>query len=102
MKSSCRDSGPVHGRIIYPVQEVCHANHPSRGPILLSSAAVNAAKVIHPKSRLSEAPESFTEKRSWWKSSGVTISVRAILDAGFKRCCMKAGKHDGANRDYFF
>src|SRR5712664_4393745 len=28
--------------------------------------------------------------------------VRAALGAGFKRCCLKNGHHDGSNRDYFF
>ena len=30
------------------------------------------------------------------------IRARAVLRAGFKLCCMKTGKHDGTNRDYFF
>jgi len=33
---------------------------------------------------------------------GRDIPARAVLRAGFKRCCMKAGKHDGTNRAYFF
>jgi hypothetical protein len=30
------------------------------------------------------------------------IFVPAIPDADFKRCCLKTGKLDGANRAYFF
>jgi hypothetical protein len=30
------------------------------------------------------------------------ICVRAAQGAGFKRCCLQAGKYDGANRNYFF
>src|SRR5467141_2297269 len=28
--------------------------------------------------------------------------VRVARGAGFKRCCLRAGKYDGSNRDYFF
>jgi hypothetical protein len=30
------------------------------------------------------------------------IRALAVLAAVFKRCCLTNGKHDGANRDYFF
>jgi hypothetical protein len=28
--------------------------------------------------------------------------VRAVLDSGFKKCCMRSGSYDGSRRNYFF
>lgn len=36
------------------------------------------------------------------KSSVAMIRARAEADADFKRCCLKSGKHDGANRGEYF
>jgi hypothetical protein len=41
-------------------------------------------------------------KKNSWKSSGVRTCARVALGAGFKRCCLRTGKYDGSNRDYFF
>ena len=43
-----------------------------------------------------------TVKKNSWRGSAEMIRARAVLRAGFKLCCMKTGKHDGTNRDYFF
>jgi hypothetical protein len=42
------------------------------------------------------------EKKNSWKNSGARTCVRVALDAGFKRCCLRTGKYDGGNRNYFF
>ena len=42
------------------------------------------------------------ERKSPWKNSGGRTCVRAAQDAGFKRCCLRTGKYDGGNRNYFF
>jgi hypothetical protein len=90
------------GKMSYSNLEACHAKRQIHEPILLSNAVVSAARVSRPKPTLNEVPELSMEKRNSWKSSAGTIRVRAVLGAGFKRCCMKAGKHDGTNRAYFF
>ena len=36
------------------------------------------------------------------KNSGGMIYARAARDAAFKRCCLKAGRYDGALRSYYF
>jgi hypothetical protein len=46
-------------------------------------------QVVHGKK---EAVESWDGK----------ICVRAALGAGFKRCCLQAGRYGGSNRHYFF
>jgi hypothetical protein len=100
-----KSSGPAasyFGKIGYSNQEACHAKRKRRQSILLSNAAVSAARVTRPKPRLNEAHELCTAKRNSLKSSAEMICARAVLRAGFKRCCMKAGKRDGANRAYFF
>jgi hypothetical protein len=28
--------------------------------------------------------------------------ARAAQESAFKKCCMKSGKYDGVNRNYFF
>jgi hypothetical protein len=39
---------------------------------------------------------------SWSRSSGATICARAVRGDCFKRCCMKSGRYDGAERNYYF
>jgi hypothetical protein len=36
------------------------------------------------------------------RSSVATIGARAPPDEDFKACCMRAGHHDGANRNDYF
>src|SRR5208282_6309738 len=36
------------------------------------------------------------------KNSAATTCVPAALDCAFKKCCLKSGRFDGANRNYFF
>jgi hypothetical protein len=40
--------------------------------------------------------------RSFRKSLAVTTLVRADQDAAFKKCCLRSGRYDGANRNHFF
>jgi hypothetical protein len=42
------------------------------------------------------------ETRNWSKSSAGMTCVRVAPDGGFKRCCLRKGRHEGANRNYFF
>lgn len=41
-------------------------------------------------------------RKSSWKNSGETTCAHADRDGGFKRCCLRTGKYDGGNRNYFF
>jgi len=36
------------------------------------------------------------------KSSAATTSARAVRGGYFKRCCMKSGRYDGAERNHYF
>jgi hypothetical protein len=36
------------------------------------------------------------------KSSAVMTRARAKVDADFKKCCMKSGRFDGAERGEYF
>jgi len=49
-----------------------------------------------------EATASFMVTKNSPKSSAATIRASAVPTAGFKRCCMKSGNYDGAERDHFF
>jgi hypothetical protein len=40
--------------------------------------------------------------KSFRRSSDEPISVRAVPENGFKKCCMKSGRYDGSGRNYFF
>jgi hypothetical protein len=42
------------------------------------------------------------ETRSFRKSWDEPISVHAVLDDDFKKCCLKSGDYDGGRRNYFF
>lgn len=39
---------------------------------------------------------------SSWRSLAATTSAPADQVAGFKRCCLKSGRHDGSRRNHFF
>jgi hypothetical protein len=43
-----------------------------------------------------------TATRNSWKGSGGRTCVRAARDGDFKNCCLRTGKYDDSNRDYFF
>jgi hypothetical protein len=36
------------------------------------------------------------------RSSGATICALAAADRDFKRCCLRSGRYDGANRNHYF
>jgi hypothetical protein len=36
------------------------------------------------------------------RSSVATICARAAPDGDFKACCLRSGRHDGANRNDYF
>jgi hypothetical protein len=36
------------------------------------------------------------------RNLGATISVRADPAGAFKRCCLRSGRYDGSERNYFF
>ncbi len=36
------------------------------------------------------------------KSSAAMIRARAEVDADFKKCCLKSGRYDGAERGEYF
>jgi len=40
--------------------------------------------------------------KSFLRSSDGPTYVRAVLDSGFKKCCMRSGSYDGSRRNYFF
>jgi hypothetical protein len=42
------------------------------------------------------------ETKSFLRSLDGPTYVRAVLDSGFKRCCMPSGSYDGSRRNYFF
>src|SRR6267143_263719 len=80
----------------------CHARRTHQRTTLLSSAAVSAGRAIHQKPKKSAGRKWFTEKKNSWRNLGAMTCVRVARGAGFKRCCPRAGKYDGSNRDYFF
>jgi hypothetical protein len=40
--------------------------------------------------------------KSFLRSLDGPTYVRAVLDGGFKKCCMRSGSYDGSRRNYFF
>jgi hypothetical protein len=58
--------------------------------------------VIRLKRMSNEAAASFTATKSWSKSSVETILALAAPVAGFKKCCLRSGRFDGSQRDYYF
>jgi len=42
------------------------------------------------------------ERKNSWRNSAATTCARVAPAAAFKRCCLRTGKFDGTNRDYFF
>jgi len=82
-------------------QEACHAKRTFQRTTLLSSAAVSGERASRPKLKLKKAIELSMERKNSWKNSGGMTCVHAAQDAGFKRCCLRTGKYDGGNRNYF-
>jgi hypothetical protein len=79
-----------------------HAHTTEYQPILLSSAAVSAARDSHQKRTSRRDSEQFTAIRNWSRSWVGTICVPVALVAGFKKCCLKTGAYDGELRNHFF
>ena len=42
------------------------------------------------------------ERKNSSRNSGARACARVALGVGFRRCCLRTGKYDGTNRDYFF
>jgi hypothetical protein len=42
------------------------------------------------------------EKKNSWENPVEMTCAHAAPDAGFKRYCLRTGKYDGGNRNYFF
>lgn len=45
--------------------------------------------------------ESCTGAKTSSKNSAAGISAHAVLDAGFKNCCLNSGSFDGSLRNHF-
>jgi hypothetical protein len=54
------------------------------------------------ETNVKRGPASFTAMSSYKKSSAATTYAHADRDEGFKRCCLKTGRFDGAVRDHYF
>jgi hypothetical protein len=79
-----------------------HARTAEHQPILLSSAAVSAAKDSHrrPTSRLVSG--SSTAISNSWKNLAETILVPVVRAAVFKKWGLNSGSYDGERRNHFF
>jgi hypothetical protein len=83
-------------------KEEYHAQTTEYQPILLSSAAVSAAKDSPQKPTLRLVSGSSTVIRNSWKNLAGTTLVHAVRAAAFKKCCLKTGSYDGERRNHFF
>jgi len=94
-----------HRAAMWPLflMEACHAQASQfRRPPLLSTSRVSGGSHSLRKPGSNAAGASSTATSSWSRSSAATIYARAAPDAGFKACCMKSGRYDGANRGHYF
>src|SRR6266568_349413 len=84
------------------LKEEYHAQPTEYQPILLSSAAVSAAKDSRQKPTSRLVSGSSTATKSSWKNLAETTLVPAVRAAAFKKCCLKTGSYDGERRNHFF
>ena len=73
-----------------------------RRPPVLSTSRLSGGSPTLQRPASSAAGASSTATSSCPKSSAATTCARAARRAGFKACCMRSGRHDGANRDDYF
>ena len=73
-----------------------------RGRRLLSNQRASEEEDSRPRRASNAAIESSTAKRTSSRSWAGMISVHAVRDAGFKKCCMKQKRYDGALRNHYF
>ena len=69
--------------------------------LLLLSRIASEEEASRLKPRLNVANELFTEIKSLRKSSAEMIPALADQAVGFKACCLKTGKYDGALRNHY-
>jgi hypothetical protein len=83
--------------------EVRHeAQHRNRRPPLLSSTVASVVAATHRRPGSRRAGASSTAKRNCSRSWDETTPAPAARHDAFKDCCMKSGRFDGSERDYYF
>lgn len=75
--------------------------YPQRRTIF-SSPPASAGRASRPRPRSSAVTASSTATRSCARSWAGTTYARAAQDAGFRNCCLRAGRFDGALRNHYF
>lgn len=94
-----------HSAFVNPkLREACHDQEPPqpRRPALLLKPQASVADPIPPRRTSSAATASCAATWSWSRSSGAATCARAAPGGGFKRCCLRDGRYDGAERAYYF
>jgi hypothetical protein len=97
-----RFPGEFPDNISIPSKENPYGYRKSRRNLLLSSGAVNAARATPQKPESDAAFGLCATIKTFSKSSAGKICVLAAQGGAFKKCCLKSGRFDGSNRNYFF
>lgn len=74
----------------------------SRRRAVFSRPPASAGRVSRPRCRSSAATASFTATRSCARNWGAMTFARAARAIGFRNCCLREGRFDGALRNHYF